>query len=147
MSASPVVLKPGDRSHQLNVVGVQMWILSSGADGQPQVTLQTGQEGMGPPPHHHAWDESFYIMRGAVQFNCAGQSTLCPAGTFVYIPPNTTHGFAFAAGGGEMLEFTGEGSKAVQLFQAINDELPPGPPDPVAMVKLLRANGLEVDLG
>src|SRR5512145_160991 len=117
MSPKQFVVKPSDRSPPLNVVGVKVTVLVSDAVSQAQqVTLQSGDEGAGPPPHSHDWDESFYITKGQVQFTCAGQTTLCVAGTFVHVPAGTVHGFSYGHGGGEMLEITGMRSKAIQMF-------------------------------
>ncbi len=143
MSKGRHVLKPGDRNPAMNVIGVQMVVLVSETDSQAQrITLQSGDEGMGPPPHCHDWDESFYVTRGQVQFSCGGENTLCPAGTLVHIPAGTIHAFSFAPGGGEMLEVTGSGSKAIQMFRALNREIPPGPPDIPKIVQVAGEYGV-----
>ncbi len=60
MSSKPFVLRPTDRKPTLNVLGSQMAVLASGSDIEDQqVVEQVGDEGMGPPPHSHDWDESF----------------------------------------------------------------------------------------
>lgn len=130
MSPKQLVVKPGDRSLALNVVGVTVTVLVSDAVSQTQqVTLQSGEEGVGPPPHSHPWEESFYVTKGEVQFACGGQTTTCLAGTLIHVPAGTVHAFSFGPGGGEMLEVTGTGSKAVQMFTALDREIPPGPPE------------------
>ena len=51
----------------------------------------------GPPPHHHMWDEAYYVISGAVAFEIAGQKSLIEAGEFVYAPGGTVHGFRGAS--------------------------------------------------
>jgi hypothetical protein len=63
---------------------------------------------------------------------------MCFAGTFVHVPAGTVHAFSYGPGGGEMLEITGAGSKAVQMFSALDRELPPGLPD---VQKVLQVAG------
>ena len=143
MSPKQFVVKPSDRSPPLNVVGVKVTVLVSDAVSQAQqVTLQSGDEGAGPPPHSHDWDESFYITKGQVEFTCGGETMTCLAGTLVHIPAGTIHAFSFGPGGGEMLEVTGAGSNAVQMFSALDREIPPGPLDVSKVVQVASKYGL-----
>lgn len=147
MSTRNFILKPDDRSPALNVVGIKVTVLVSDKDSQAQqITLQSGDEGAGPPPHSHDWDESFYVTRGQVQFTCNGHTTRCLAGTLVHVPAGTIHAFRFGPGGGEMLEVTGAGSKAVQMFTALDREMPPGPLDVPKVVQVASAYGLAFHL-
>lgn len=142
MSQKQFVLKPSDRSAALSVVGTNVTVLVSSEDSKSQhITLQSGDEGTGPPPHSHNWDESFYVIRGQVQFTCAGQTTMCDAGTFVHVPAGVVHAFSYGPGGGEMLEVTGAESKAVQMFTALDREIPPGPPDVPKLIEVVGRYG------
>ena len=92
MSSKPLVITPADRNEPLSVLGTHVTVLTSGDDsGDQRITLQTGAEGTGPPPHSHDWDESFFVSGGLVQFTCAGETTMCTAGTFVHVPGGTVH--------------------------------------------------------
>src|SRR5512147_2411945 len=102
MRPKQFVVKPGDRSAALSVVGTNVTVLVSAADSKgQQVTLQSGDAGSGPPPHSHDWDESFYVTRGQVEFTCAGETTMCVSGTFVYVPAGVVHAFSYGPAGGE----------------------------------------------
>lgn len=147
MSSKPFVTQPSDRSQALNVVGIKVTVLVSDADSQSQqVTLQSGDEGFGPPPHTHDWDESFYVTKGQVQFTCDGRTTTCPVGALVYVPAGTVHAFNFGPAGGEMIEITGTGSKAVQMFAALDREIPAGPLDVPKVVQVVGRYGLALHL-
>jgi quercetin dioxygenase-like cupin family protein len=42
-------------------------VLASNAATQSYgITLQQGEEGPGPPPHSHDWDEAFYVLKGEI---------------------------------------------------------------------------------
>ncbi len=73
MSVQPFVLRPDQHEHAFNVVGTQVTVLATNAamhsDG---ITLQQGEEGTGPPPYRHDWDEAFYAMKGEIHFLCDG---------------------------------------------------------------------------
>lgn len=143
MNSKPLIVKSSDRSTALTVVGTNVTVLVSDTDSKDQqITLQSGDEGTGPPPHSHDWDESFYVTKGQVQFTCNGQTTMCVAGTLVFVPAGTVHAFSYGPGGGEMLEVTGRGSKAVQMFSALDREIPPGPPDVPRIVQVAGEYGV-----
>ncbi len=72
------------------------------------------------------------------QPTCSGKTVMCLPGTLVHVPAGTVHGFHFGVGGGEMLEFTGQGGSATQMFTAVNKEIPPGPPDIPKVLKVLK---------
>jgi quercetin dioxygenase-like cupin family protein len=147
MRASHFVLNPDQYEPALNVVGTKVTVLVSNAATQSYgVTLQRGDEGTGPLPHSHDWDECFYVLKGGVEFLCDGKSHACSAGTLVHVPRGTVHGFRFGPGGGQMLELTGQGALAAQMFTAIDREMPEGPPDIPRLLGVLSRNGVTVGL-
>ena len=147
MSSKLLVITPADRQPPLAVLGTHVTVLTSDNEpGDQRITLQTGAEGTGPPPHSHVWDESFFVSGGLVEFTCAGETTMCAPGTFVHVPGGTVHSFAYGPGGGEIIEITGRGSQAIEMFSALAREMPPGPPDLVHAVQVLGDNGVRVHL-
>lgn len=121
MDTRPFVVAPQQRPPVLNVMGAKITALApESAMTDLQLTYQTGEEGIGPPPHQHDWDESFFITKGEVLFSCAGSTARCGVGTLVHVPGGTIHAFRFGPGGGELLEITGRGSKAIQMFTGIS---------------------------
>jgi len=145
MKAQPFVVTSEEQDPALNVLGVKVTVLASNAATQSyEICLQQGDEGTGPPLHSHNWDESFYVLKGQVEFSCGGKTELCMPGTLVHVPGGTIHGFRFGAGGGEMLELTGQGGTATQMFTAIDKEITPGPPDIPKVLEVLKQNGVTV---
>jgi quercetin dioxygenase-like cupin family protein len=48
----------------------------------------------GPPPHFHkSENEFFFIIQGTLDVMSNGEWQKCSAGSFVELPPNTTHTF------------------------------------------------------
>ncbi|MFR0692054.1 cupin domain-containing protein [Enterobacterales bacterium AE_CKDN230030158-1A_HGKHYDSX7] len=143
MSSNPFILDPGERSPALNVVGIRINVLVADTDSAAQrITFQAGEEGTGPPPHTHGWDESFFVLQGEVFFTVAGRTAACHAGTLIHIPAGTLHGFNFGPGGGEMIEITGAGSQAIEMFRALDREVPPGPVDVPKTVRVAGEYGV-----
>ena len=144
MSSQALVLTPDQQARALNVVGMQIKVLASNVDTQSfGIPLQEGPEGAGPPLHRHGWDEAFYVLKGAVNFQCDGDRIVCAAGTLVHVPCGTFHGFSFGQGGGSMLEISGAGANAAPFFTAIHNEIPAGPPNIPKLLELARQHGVE----
>lgn len=145
MKAEAFVVSPETCPPALNVLGVNVTVLASNArTGGYEITLQAGEEGVGPPPHRHDWDESFYVLRGNVDITIEGRANKCTPGMLAHVPAGTLHGFRFGTGGGEMFEITGAGSKATSMFERISRDVPPGPPDVAKLATLLEGYGCKL---
>jgi len=145
MENQPFVVTPEDYDRALDVVGTKVTVLASNAEtGGYGITFQQGEEGTGPPPHSHDWDEAFFVIKGSVEFSYGERTTLAVPGTLVHLPAGTVHSFRYGAEGGEMLEITGPGSLASEMFTAIDREIPPDSPDIPKIVEVLKRNGVTV---
>ena len=108
MSRVTIIVKPNNYEPTLSVVGTNVTVLASNQDTKGQeFTLQSGESGMGPPPHSHDWDEAFFVLKGSVEITCDGKTEMCTPGTLVFVPGGTIHSFRYGPDGGEMLEVTG----------------------------------------
>lgn len=142
---APLVVMPTSRPAPLPVLGSQITVLASNAaTGSHEVTFQQGAEGSGPPPHRHPWDETFYVTRGQVLFECAGRKLTAVAGTLVHVPANEVHGFQFGPGGGEMIEIAGAGGHASEMFADIAAHTADGAPDMARLLQVLGRHGVTV---
>ncbi len=145
MKIQPFVVTPEDYERALDVVGTKVTVLASNAQtASYEITLQEGDEGTGPPPHSHNWDESFFILEGAIEFQNGDETMLGLPGTLVHVPAGTVHSFRYRAGGGRMLEITSPGGTATQMFTAVDKEIPSGPPDIPRLIEVLRKNGVTI---
>lgn len=63
-------------------------------DSYGMVEVTTPPRVPGPPPHYHKSEREFFlILRGTLDVMSNGNWQKCPAGTFIDLPPNTTHTF------------------------------------------------------
>jgi quercetin dioxygenase-like cupin family protein len=134
-----------DCGRPLNVVGEHISVLASGATtGSYEVFLQQGPEGSGPIPHTHPWDESFYVIRGDVDFS-VDRSELRTArpGDLVHVPAGTPHWFRWNRGGGAMLSITSR-LGASRLFAEIDREIAPDKPDIEKLIAIALRHDLTV---
>ena len=50
--------------------------------------------GFGPPVHvHHDCAEVFYVLEGEYVMSLEDREVVCPAGSFIFIPQGSRHGF------------------------------------------------------
>lgn len=121
MPYAPLIVEPSAYPGPLDVVGEKITVLAAGAaTGSYELFVQSGEVGSGPEPHHHPWDESFYILRGEVEFNVESLETRIAApGTLVHVPAGCTHWFRWREGGGSMLSITSR-EAASRMFADIS---------------------------
>ena len=144
MAAKPFVVAPRDYAPALNIVGEHVTVLASGeATEGYELFLQRGPEGSGPPPHSHPWDESFFVVRGQIDFGIGGESMTASPGTLVHLPAGTVHWFRFAGGGGEMISMTSR-LGASKMFTDMAHELAPVNPDLEKLTEVGARHGLKV---
>jgi quercetin dioxygenase-like cupin family protein len=144
MSSGPIVVTPDARPTALDLGGEDLTVLASGAQtGSFEVFLQVGREGSGPPPHHHPWDEAFYVLRGEVTFGAGGEESTVGQGTLVHIPGSTPHWFRLGEGGAEMLSITSPAG-ASGFFAAISRDSVGDAPELHDLVRIAAAHGATI---
>ena len=57
---------------------------TAGAIGAVEVSVPAGWEG--PPLHHHAFDEAFYVLDGELTFQLGDELVTAGPGAFVFAP-------------------------------------------------------------
>jgi len=145
MKAQAFVVTPRDYDPPLDVLGARLTVLASNAATHSyEITRARADAGMGPPPHSHNWDESFFVLAGEVEFTCSCKTAVCPPGTLVHVPAGTVHSVRCVTDGCDMLELSGQGGRATQMFKALSREIAPGPPDVPKLLEVLGRSGVTV---
>jgi quercetin dioxygenase-like cupin family protein len=89
------VLRPGE-GRPIDVGGMHVSVKATKDETNGLYSLLETQEpaGFGPPIHiHRDTAEAFYVLEGNYIFFLDGQEVSCPAGSFVFVPAGTPHGF------------------------------------------------------
>ena len=147
MSEQPIILSPAARPRALQIVGEKLTVLADNSvTNGYEVFLQEGPAGSGPPPHHHTWDEAFFILEGEVDFGVGERRLTATVGTFVHLPAGTSHWFRFGAAGGKMLSLTGAGSQASAFFTGVDAALPQGEMDVAVIERVASEHDLTIDV-
>ena len=144
MTARPFIVAPEDYADALDIVGEHVTVLASGeaTDGY-EIFLQRGPEGSGPPPHSHPWDESFFVVKGEIDFGIGADSKTASPWTLVHLPAGTEHWFRFGQGGGEMISMTSR-LGASKMFTDMAKEIAPVNPDLGQLAEVGGRHGLKL---
>jgi len=142
MPGPGIIRAVADRGPALRVLGEEITVLASGAEtGGYELFVQKGGPGMGPPPHAHDWDESFYILQGELDIGVGEAVAVCGPGALVHVPAGTIHWFRFRSEG-EMLSVTSR--LGASLFFAEVDRATGGANDVERTVAVAHGHGLTV---
>lgn len=143
MPVRPFVVAPEDYAPALDIVGEHVTVLASGeATEGYEIFLQRGPAGSGPPPHSHPWDESFYVVKGRIDFGIGSESATASPGTLVHLPAGTVHWFRFRTDG-EMVSITSR-LGASRMFADMAREVAPVNPDVGKLAEVGSRHGLKV---
>jgi mannose-6-phosphate isomerase-like protein (cupin superfamily) len=89
------ILLPGE-GRPIDLSGFRMTVKATGDETVGAFTLLEADEppDFGPPMHiHHDCAEAFYVLDGEYIIFLGDREQSCPAGSFIYIPAGTPHGF------------------------------------------------------
>jgi quercetin dioxygenase-like cupin family protein len=126
----------------LEAIGDEIDVLQAG--GTFEVFRVTGKAESGPPPHAHAWGESFYGLTGEVEVVVGADAITLAPGGFVEVPADTVHTFRVVSDSATFLTLT-SGHRASAFFADIEASMPLGPPTEATLpilIDVARRNGL-----
>jgi len=94
-ASEPYALGPGEgRVIDLGDFAVTVKASESETGGVVSVLENEEPPGFGPPIHvHHDCAEAFYVLAGEYIMSLEDREVVCPAGSFIFIPKGTRHGF------------------------------------------------------
>lgn len=118
------VRAPDAPTLQVLGAGVRFVCEKEDTDGRFSVMVNDLPFGAGPPPHHHDWDEGYFIIEGAVDFTLDGQAFHAAAGDFLLAPAGTVHTFSGAWRDGVIrLLVIDAPAHAAGFFRAVDDRV------------------------
>jgi len=139
------VLRPGE-GRSIDLGGFQMSLKASEEDTAGAFSLLEADEppNFGPPMHiHHNCAEAFYVVAGEYVIFIEEQEFRCPAGSFVYIPSNTRHGFRVGTEPSRKLNVYVPGAM-VDYFDKLSRAIAEGNATPSVLDRIAAENGMEV---
>src|SRR5688572_9510460 len=95
----PIISAKANEADLLSVMGNKLRFICRGeVTGGAWSLMETSlTKGSGAPPHYHDWDEAYYVLEGAVEFDVDEELLRAEVGDFAYIPAETVHSFRGAS--------------------------------------------------
>jgi quercetin dioxygenase-like cupin family protein len=91
VSRHEVALDPGE-GRNLDAVADAVRVLAGGPDTTGYEVFEITSPGQsGPPPHHHPWDEAYFVLDGSVEVSVGERRFTASAGSFFLIPSGAVH--------------------------------------------------------
>ncbi|MEM7339625.1 MAG: cupin domain-containing protein [Actinomycetota bacterium] len=131
-----------DESENLTVIGETLRpLLTTEMGSSVEVYDTAGDEGMGPPPHFHAWSETYVMIDGELDLVIGdGEPTRLRAGMVAHAPGGTTHAYTITANGTRFLTILGEGNGHA-FYRQMDDEVS-FPPNIEDVVRVATTHGI-----
>jgi mannose-6-phosphate isomerase-like protein (cupin superfamily) len=139
------VLLPGE-GRSIDMGGFRMSVKAAQHDTAGAFSLLEADEpaGFGPPLHiHRDAAEAFYVLAGEYIVFLDGQATVCPAGSFIYIPAGVPHGFRVGAVASRKLNLYTPAAM-VGYFDDLSDAGKSGPVDPAVVAETALKYSMEL---
>ena len=139
-----VTIKAGE-GNTLNVLGMPLRFLCDAKDTEGAWSLMEEDipVGLGPPPHRHDWDEAYYVIAGALNFEIDGKPVRIEAGDFAYLPRNTVHAFKGASSTPARVLIFAAPAHSSAFFEDVNREVRKVPEDMAKVPAIGRRHGIE----
>lgn len=143
--AGGYVLQPGE-GRLIDLGGFSMSVKATDEQTDGMFTLLEADEppDFGPPLHiHHGIAEAFYVLQGEYIIFLDGNESRCSAGSFIFIPAETPHGFRVGKAASRKLNLYLPASM-VGYFEDLSDAMKKGEADPERLSQIATRYSVEV---
>lgn len=139
-----LTIKAGE-GNALNVLGMPLWFLCDAQDTEGAWSSMEEEipVGHGPPPHRHDWDEAYYVVEGALDFQIDGKPVRVESGGFAYLPRNTVHAFKGASPSPARVLIFAVPAHSSAFFKDVHREVRTVPDDLAKRPAIGRRRGIE----
>jgi mannose-6-phosphate isomerase-like protein (cupin superfamily) len=139
------VLQPGEgRTIDLGESSISVKATDEQTHGLFTLLETDGPPHSGPPLHiHHGIAEAFYVLEGEYITFIRDTETCCPAGSFIFIPAETPHGFRVRRVASRKLNLYLPASM-VGYFDDLSEAIKKGKADPERLSEIATRYSVEV---
>jgi quercetin dioxygenase-like cupin family protein len=138
----PLVVKRGE-GETIRALGGEITFLCR-EPGAWSLTRVSVPRGVGAPPHDHDFNESYYVLSGALRLTAAGSEVELGAGEFIHIPGKTVHGFQGNSDAPTQILILQSPGDADEFFRACAREITNIPADLARMPELGARHGIRM---
>ncbi len=145
MTRKAFVLGPGEgRSIDLGNFAMAVKATTDDTSGAFSLLEAAEPAGFGPPMHiHHNADEAFYVLEGEYNIFIEDSESLCPAGSFIYVPAGIRHGFRVGRVPSRKLNLYAPATM-VGYFDDLSAAIISGDANPERLDEIASMHGMEV---
>jgi mannose-6-phosphate isomerase-like protein (cupin superfamily) len=139
------VLQPGE-GRLIDLGGFSMSVKATDEGTHGTFTLLEAEEppDFGPPLHiHHGIAEAFYVLGGEYIIFIRDTETRCPAGSFIFNPAETPHGFRLGKVASRKLNLYLPAS-IIRYFDDLSEAMKNGEADPDRLSEIATRYSVEV---
>lgn len=139
-----ITVRAGE-GNTLNVLGMPLRFLCDAKDtnGAWSLMEEEIELGLGPPPHRHDWDEAYYVIHGALDFEIDGEPVRVEAGDFAYLPRNTVHAFKGGSPSAARVLIFAAPAHSSAFFEDVSREVRVVPGDLSKVPEIGQRHGIE----
>lgn len=144
-TASAFVLRPGE-GRSIDLDDFRMVVKATGEETGGSFSLLEADEpaGFRPPLHvHRDAAEAFYVLEGEYVIRVDEREFPCSAGSFIFIPAGTPHGFKVGAMASRKLNFYAPAAM-VGYFDDLADATKKGDVNDEVLSEIARTYSMEV---
>jgi mannose-6-phosphate isomerase-like protein (cupin superfamily) len=139
------VLQPRE-GRLIDLGGFSMSVKATDEETDGMFTLLEADEppNFGPPMHiHHGIAEAFYVLEGEYTIFIRENEFRCPAGSFIFIPAETPHGFRVGGSASRKLNLYLPAAM-LGYFDDLSDAMRKGEADPERLSEIASRHSVEV---
>ena len=139
-----IIKKPG-QGETLNVLGMPLRFLCDATDTHDAWSLMEEEIGFGqgPAAHKHDWDEAYFVIDGALDFEIDGKLSRLGARDFAYLPRNTVHAFKGASQAPAHVLIFAAPAHSSAFFKDVNREVVRIPDDLAKVPAIGKRHGID----
>jgi len=135
-----------DEGRMIDLGGFSMSVKATDIETGGLFTLLEADEppNFGPPLHiHHGIAEAFYVLEGEYMIFIRDDEFRCPAGSFIFVPAETPHGFKVGNVASRKLNLYLPASM-VGYFDDLSEAMKKGEADPERLTDIANRYSMEV---
>lgn len=134
------VMADGDGRHFV-VLGDRLTVRAR-AHSDAYTLVEVDSQNAGPPLHRHDWDETYFVLSGAMEVQVGGRLVHASSGMSIHIPGGTPHSYSTRETSGcRFLAVISPGT-AVDFFEELHHVTANGQPDMAKIMAVAQKYGV-----
>jgi mannose-6-phosphate isomerase-like protein (cupin superfamily) len=134
------VLAHGE-GQRLEVLGDRLTVRAR-ADSDAYTLVEVDSVNAGPPLHKHDWDETYFVLSGAMEMQLGERSVQASAGMSIHIPGGTPHCYSTRQTAGCRFLAVISPGVAVDFFTEVHQAAAAGKADLATVITVAKKYGV-----